>query len=417
MGQRVRLTGWVEDLRPLGALVFATIRDSRGIAQAVFAEKVVGEAGVRAAARITRQSVVVVEGVVQESKAKEFAVELLADRFQVLNEAKHPLPIDPTGRVPAKIDVRLDARPLDLRNPQVAAIYRIRSVALQAIREAFITQGFIEVNTSRIIGAASEGGANLFTVDYFGRRAYLAQSPQLYKEELTMSLERVFEIGNFFRAEKSATRRHLSEFISIDMEAAFMDEYDVMGVAEAVVVAAIRAVRERCGRELEVLGHRLEVPERPFPQITYREAVEVLQQEGVEVEYGEDLTDGMLRALGRRRKGFYWITEWPLKLKPFYIAAREDDPELSRGFDLQWGHLELASGGMRIHRREELERRLREADLDPEDFRFHLQAYDWGMPPHSGWGMGMDRLTMVLTGRQNIREVVLYPRDRFRLHP
>ncbi|MCS7116436.1 MAG: aspartate--tRNA(Asn) ligase [Nitrososphaerales archaeon] len=417
LGARVKLIGWIEDSRALGGITFLTIRDVMGKAQTVFSKSKTSIEVFELVKKIPRQSVIMVEGVVKESKAKDFEVEVEGDKIEVLAEAAHPLPIDPTGRVKASLDIRLDARALDLRNPSTMAIFKIRHHALQSIRKTFIEKGFIEVNTSRIIGQAAEGGANLFSLDYFGRPAYLAQSPQLYKEQLTLSLERVFEISNFFRAEKSHTRKHLNEFISIDIEAAYCDEEDVMDIAEDVIINVFKDVSEQCKRELEILNYNLPKVTKPFERITYSQAIEELRGEGVDVKVGDDLTDSLLRILGKKRNKFYFITEWPKKLKPFYIKVKEDNPEFTHSFDLQYGYLEIASGGMRVWKKEELKERLIESNLDPESFSSHLKVFDWGMPFHSGWGMGLDRLMMVLTGRKNIREVVLYPRDQFRLTP
>jgi aspartyl-tRNA synthetase len=313
------------------------------------------------------------------------------------------------------MDKRLDARALDLRNPENLAIFRIRHVALQSIRKSLIEQGFLEVNTAKIIGQAAEGGANLFSLDYFGKKGYLAQSPQLYKEQLTMALDRVFEIGSFFRAEKSHTRRHLNEFTSVDIEAAFADEDDVMEVLEDTVRATIGVARDECSKELSILNHDLK-PLGKIERITYSQAIAELKKSGVEIKDGDDLTDQSLGVLASKHPAFFFLVEWPALLKPFYIA-RKDDTQISRSFDLQYGALELSSGGMRVSSRKELEHRLKEAGLSIESFAAHLEVFDWGMPPHSGWGLGLDRFMMILTGKANIRDVVLYPRDQFRFTP
>jgi aspartyl-tRNA synthetase len=356
-----------------------------------------------------------VQGLLKESKAKNVSVEVQIQQFRVLSEAVHPLPLDPTGRIDTNPDKRLDARALDLRNPENLAIFRIRHVALQSIRKALIEDGFVEVNTSKIIGQAAEGGATLFSMDYFGRKGYLAQSPQLYKEQLTMALDRVFEIASFFRAEKSHTRRHLNEFVSVDIEAAFADEKDVMDVLEEMVKKTIGDVKQSCSNELQLLNHDLRAPEL-IERISYSQAIAELKKEGVDVKFGEDLSDQTLGVLGKKHSSFYFLDKWPASLKPFYIA-REEGTDFSRSFDFQYGALELASGGMRVSDRKELEERLKSAGLSLESFSSHLQVFDWGMPPHSGWGFGFDRFMMVLTGKSNIREVVLYPRDQFRLTP
>ncbi|MFQ6011032.1 MAG: amino acid--tRNA ligase-related protein, partial [Nitrososphaerales archaeon] len=219
------------------------------------------------------------------------------------------------------------------------------------------------------------------------------------------------------RAEKSHTRRHLSEFYGIDIEAAYMTEKDVMKVAEEVVLKCIQEVSANCVEDLQVLSHKLKTPKRPFPRISYADIVEDLGKRGGKstVHYGDDLTDGTLSSFSRFRNEFFWIVEWPSELKPFYLE--QGSGGLSSSFDLQFGPLELASGGKRVSKRVDLENNLKKAGLSPKSFENHLRVFDWGMPPHSGWGMGFDRLIMILTGRKNVREVVLYPRDRFRLEP
>src|ERR687894_1909803 len=399
-------------MRDIGKLAFATIRDVTGKCQVI----VTGN-NLQSALQAPRQSAVIVRGVVQESKARDFSVELKASEFIVLTEAVHPLPIDPTGRVESAIDKRLDARALDLRNPRIQAIFHLRSAGLNVVRETLGSQGFIEVNTPKIIGSASEGGANLFGFEYFGKRkAYLAQSPQLYKEQLMVGLDKVFEIGPYFRAENSHTVRHLSEFTSVDIEAAFLDYEDVMDILENVVRKVATEFRERYLLDLQSAGAK-EISAAKIDRLTYEQCLEELAKEGEKLEFGDDLSDSALRKLGSLHPGFYFIIDWPLKLKPFYIHGKEEDLRLSKSFDFQYNYLELASGGRRLHEPAKLQTRLAEQGLNPATFQEHLKAFEWGMPPHSGWGLGYDRLMMVLTGEQNVREVVLYPRDIERLTP
>jgi aspartyl-tRNA synthetase len=412
VGQQVRVGGWIEDIRDIGKLAFVTIRDVTGLCQVI-----VTGGNLQSALQAARQSAVTVTGIVQESKARDFPVELKVSEFTVLTEALHPLPIDPTGRVESAIDKRLDARALDLRNPRVAAIFRLRSAGLKIIRDALTSQGFIEVTTPKIIGSASEGGANLFAFDYFGKRkAYLAQSPQLYKEQLMVGLDRVFEIGPYFRAENSHTVRHLSEFTSIDIEAAFLDYEDVMDILEKVVRKVATELHEKHRADLQAAGSK-EISVSKIDRLTYGHCLEELAKDGEKLQFGDDLSDSALRRLGELHPGFYFITDWPLKLKPFYIHGKEGNPQLSKSFDLQYSYLELASGGRRLHDPTTLRSRLLEQGLNPTSFEDHLKVFDWGMPPHSGWGLGYDRLMMVLTASQNVRDVVLYPRDAERLTP
>ena len=304
-----------------------------------------------------------------------------------------------------------------MRNQKTASIFKMRSKVLASIRETLIKKKFIEINTPKIIGSASEGGADLFSLDYFGKKAYLAQSPQLYKEQMTIGLERVFEISSFFRSEKSHTGRHLSEFTSVDIEAAMMDYTDVMDILESIIVDVFKNTSESCKTEQKEIGHEIKVPSSPFERITYTQALKELSSLDIKLEFGEDLQDAHLRNLGEKHAEFFFLTDWPMKLKPFYIHEKDDDPTISRSFDLQYGYLELSSGGRRLHDPEQLKSRLKEQNLDPASFEEHLKTFGWGMPPHSGWGMGLDRLMTVLTAIDNVREVTLYPRDPDRLKP
>lgn len=412
IGKQVVLGGWIEDLRKLGKMTFITLRDVSGISQIIVKGELNDKLG-----EINRQSVISVNGVVQETKARDFAFEIKAAEIEVLGKAIHPLPVDPIGRVESNIDTRLNHRALDMRNQKTASIFKLRHHVLQCLRKTLTEKKFIEITTPKIIGSASEGGANLFSLDYFGKTAYLAQSPQLYKEQMTIGLERVFEISNFYRAENSHTGRHLSEFTSIDIEAAFMDYEEIMNVLESLVMEVYKFTSENCKYEQETIEHVIEIPSSPFERITYNQCIEELKQDGEKIEFGDDLLDSHLRTIGKNHPGFYFLTDWPMSLKPFYIREKDEDSTLSRSFDLQFGYLELSSGGTRLHNPEMLKARLKEQDLDPAQFTDHLKVFDWGMPPHSGWGMGLDRLMTTLIGTDNVREVVLYPRDPDRLSP
>jgi aspartyl-tRNA synthetase len=412
IGQKVIFGGWIEDLRKLGKMTFLTVRDVTGLAQVIVKEDASKEIE-----GITRQSVIRVEGKIQETRARDFECEVKAEKIDVLANAVYPLPIDPIGRLESNIDNRLNARALDMRNQKTASIFKLRHHVLASIRKTLTEKKFIEINTPKIIGSASEGGANLFSLEYFGKQAYLAQSPQLYKEQMTIGLERVYEIASFYRAEKSHTGRHLSEFTSVDIEAAFMDYTDVMEVLESLVVEVYKYVAEKCKKEQKAIGIEIKVPSSPFERIAYSQVLEELKSAGEDLKFGDDLLDSHLRIIGKNHPGFFFLIEWPMKLKPFYIREKDDDPKISRSFDLQFGYLELASGGTRLHDPKKIRTRLEEQGLDPSKFSNHLQAFDWGMPPHAGWGLGLERLLTTLIGIDNVREVVLYPRDPDRLTP
>ena len=410
--QDVILGGWVEDLRKMGKMTFLTLRDVTGITQIILTDELT-----KTVEGITRQSVVRITGKVQDTRARDFEYEIKANEISILAKAVHPLPIDPIGRLESHIDNRLNTRALDMRNQKTASIFKIRHHVLASLRKTLSEKKFIEITTPKIIGSASEGGANLFSLDYFGKQAYLAQSPQLYKEQMTIGLERVFEIASFYRAEKSHTGRHLSEFTSVDIEAAFMNYTDVMNVLEDLVIDTFKYVSENCKKELEIIGNKTITSNHPFEKITYSQALDELKEKDVKLEFGDDLLDSHLRILGENHPSFYFLTDWPIKLKPFYITEKQDNVELSESFDLQYGYLELSSGGGRLHNPEKIKARLKEQNLDPSKFSEHLQAFDWGMPPHAGWGLGLERLLTIILGIDNVREVILYPRDPERLKP
>ncbi len=416
-GREVTLFGWVQEIRDLGGIRFIILQDREGTVQVTIPKKKVDIEVLSKSDLLQKRYSFAVQGTVKKTTMTSRGIEVVPKQLKVLGTAAEQLPIDITGKTPANIEVRLDARALDLCMEQNVAAFKVQHTALEAIRRFLFEKGFLEVHTPRIIATATEGGAALFAVDYFGLKAFLAQSPQLYKEQLVMSLEKVFEVGPFFRAEESHTRRHLSEFVSVDIEEAFADAEDVMTLLEQVIHHTCKAVKEKCQKELSVLKSKLDVPDLPFKRLAYSEILDELKKQGVEIPWGEDIPTEAFRTLGKLHPNFYFITDWPTHAKAFYIKPREDNPEVCEGFDLMWRWIELVSGGTRIAEKELLISRLQEQGLNPEAFKHHLQAFDFGMPPHAGWAIGLERLTMVLTGKKNIREVTFYPRDRLRLTP
>ena len=416
-GQEVTLFGWVQEIRDLGGIRFIILQDREGTIQITVPRKKVTNEVLSKSDALQRRYSIAVKGIVKKTDMTPRGIEVIPKAIKILSTATQRLPIDITGKTPANIDVRLDARALDLCREENIAAFKIQHTAVQAIRDFLFERGFVEVHTPRIIASATEGGAALFPVKYFDKKAFLAQSPQLYKEELVMSLEKVFEIGPFFRAEESHTRRHLSEFVSIDIEQAFASAEDVMRLLEQLIQYMCKVVNEKCRRELATLKHEVKVPEVPFQRLKYEVVLQELEKEGINIPWGEDIPTPAFRTLGKKHPYFYFITDWPTHSKAFYIKPRDDNPELCEGFDLMWSWIELASGGTRIADKELLIKRLKEQGLNPESFYYHLQAFDYGMPPHAGWAIGLERLTMMLTGKKNIREVTLFPRDKFRLTP
>ena len=416
-GQEVIVFGWVQEIRDLGGLRFVILQDkTRQLQITIHRHKVAADV-VEKAEQLQKQYSLGIKGTVKKMGKAPGGAEIVPNEIRVFSVSEQPLPLDITGRTKADIDVRLDSRVLDLRREENQAIFRVQHAALASARNFLSERGFMEIFTPRIIVSATEGGSALFPIAYFTREAFLAQSPQLYKEELIVDFEQVFEIGPFFRAEESHTRRHLSEFISVDIEQAFANAEDVMKVLEELIHNVSKDVAANCTRELELLGHKIEVPKLPFKRLTYSQVLEELEAEKVHIPWGEDIPTVAYRALGKLHPYYYFITDWPTKAKAFYIKPKDDNPEISEGFDLMWHWVELSSGGARIHDKELLTKRLSEQGLSTESFKTHLQAFDYGMPPHAGWGLGLARLVMVLTGIKNIREVVLFPRDQLRLTP
>ncbi len=415
-GQEVVLAGWVWEVRDLGRIKFIVLRDREGFVQITVKKDAVPEQVWEACKGLNRENAIVVRGIVKASKIAKMGVEVVPREIHVVALSK-PLPIDIWGTVETDLDTRLRYRPIDLKRPFNTLIFKIESDVTRIIREVLYEKGFIEVFTPKIITTCTEGGADLFAVQYFERIAYLAQSPQLYKEELVASLERVFEIGPAFRAEKHNTNYHLNEFISVDIEAAFMDYKDVMDILEEAIVCVYDQVRRRYGEELKRHGIEIDDLKRPLPRITYDDALEILRKKGLNVKWGDDIPKAGLEVIGEEIGPAYFIIHFPTEARPFYTKPLDDDPVRSESFDLVIGGIEIASGSTRIHEKEMLVNALKSRGLNPEAFKMHLMIYDYGMPPHAGWGLGLYRLMMVLLKRQNIREVVLYPRDRWRVEP
>jgi len=416
-GKEVTLFGWVQEVRDLGGLRFIIMQDREGTVQITIPKKRVTPEVLAKSDLLQKRFSFGLKGTVKKTNMTKRGVEVVPTAIKVFNTATEQLPIDITGKTPANIEVRLDARPLDLTLESSLSTFKIQHTALQAIRSFLFDKGFMEAHSPRIIASATEGGAELFCIDYFGQKAYLAQSPQLYKEELTLSFEKVFEVGPFFRAEESHTRRHLSEFTSVDVEMAFTDADGVMALLEQVIHHTFGVVNETCQAELALLGHNLKVPELPFKRLTYSQVLDDLKVQGAEIPWGEDISTDAFRILGKIYPYFYFVTDWPTHAKAFYIKPQDDNPQVSESFDLMYGYIELTSGGTRICNKLQLIERLKEKGLNPDSFKMHLQTFDYGMPPHAGWAIGLERLTMILTGIQNIREATLYPRDRVRLTP
>ncbi|PSP93750.1 aspartate--tRNA(Asn) ligase [Halobacteriales archaeon QS_4_62_28] len=420
-GDTVTVAGWVHEVRDLGGIAFLILRDTTGKIQIKFEKDEMDDALVETGLDVRRESVISVTGDVEEEPRAPTGVEVTPGSVDVISEADPELPLDPSGKVDAELSTRLDNRTLDLRKAEVKAIFEIRAEVQRAVREQFRELGCTEINTPKIVATGTEGGTELFPITYFGQEAFMNQSPQLFKQLMIGSgLERVFEIGPIFRAEEHNTPRHLNEATSIDFESAFYDHTEAMDACESVVQAAYEGVEANCREQLEALdiADEFETPDGDFPRLTYEEAIERINATDELDEplvWGDDLPTEGEHALGRDVGEHYFVTDWPSEIKPFYIMDQDD--EVSTGFDMMHPEMELVSGGQREHRFEHLVEGFEQQGLDPEAFDYYTEMFKYGMPPHAGWGLGGERLIMTMLGLGNVREAVIFPRDRQRLSP
>jgi len=412
--------GWVHEVRDLGGLTFFLIRDRTGIIQVTIPKKKAREAVLAAAKAVSRESVVRVSGTVKAIDKAPGGRELVPDTFEILSMSESPLPLDVVEKVPAELDTRLDNRFLDARRPRVTAVFQIRSSVMHAVNNFFFDRGFTHITTPKIVAAATEGGTELFPIAYFDKEAFLNQSPQLYKQMMMAAgFEKVFEIGPIFRAEEHNTTKHLNEATSIDIEVSFADHHEVMRILEDLIVHTYRHIKTICGDQLANLGCAdFAVPKSPFPWLPYAEAIRIAQKKvGDPIQYGDDISPAAERAIGEEMGGHYFIVDWPTEIRPYYAMPYENDPSVCKAFDLMHPRMELASGAERVHLHDLLVQQIRKKGLNPENFEFYLRPFRYGMPPHAGWGLGVERLIMTMLSLSNVREAVLFPRDMHRLVP
>jgi aspartyl-tRNA synthetase len=419
-GEKANVKGWVKQVRDLGGLKFFILRDREGQVQVTVKKEEAKKELIDTIGSLSREDCVSVLGKVKESKQAPGGIEIFPEEIKVVSKAETPLPLETSDKIQSGLDKRFEYRFIDVRSPIVQAIFRLRHSANNLCREYYDKEGFVEVHTPIIQAAGAEGGSTLFPLVYYKKEAFLRQSPQLYKQILmASSFDRVYEIGSAFRAEKFHTRRHVSEYLSVDGEMAWIDsEEDVLKNLEGLSRHILKGLKDRNKAELETLGAKFTVPELPFPRLTYDDVLKLLGKEGVSIEWGGDLEDAHEKLLGEimTKKGHEWffITKYPSKIKPFYIMF---DGEVSRGFDLDFRGMEVSSGGQREHRHDVLVKVMREKNLQPENFKFYLDAFRYGMPPHGGYGYGLERVIQQCLGLDNIKEAILFPRTPERLIP
>ncbi len=420
IGETVQLSGSIDVVRAQGKVAFFDLRDYRGSLQCV----VFGKPEVLTiASKLKVMSAVQVIGIVKERDSKQVNqhlknghLELEVTAIEILAEAE-ALPFDLDSEL--NLDTLLDYRPLTLRRPRERAIFKVQSEILVAYRNFLNSEGFTEFQAPKLVGGDAEGGAEVFRVKYFkGVEASLATSPQLYKQIMAGVFERVFAVGPTFRAEKSATTRHLSEISMLDLEMAYIrDHTDVITLVTALMRAITEHVQTTCAEELTLLGAPLALAPETFPVMTLREAQAlILQETGVDKTNEPDLEpedERFLCEYAHEHLGsdFVFVTHFPTSKRPFYTHIDPATPEFTRSFDLLFRGLEMCSGGQRVHRYEELVERIKAKGLDPDKFQFYLQAFKYGIPPHGGIGMGLERLTAKFCGVGNVKEATLFPRD------
>ncbi len=412
--KEVFVAGWVEEFRDLNKIKFIILRDRTGTLQITLPKSKVSSELFDI--DITKESVISVKGEMVESKQARGGKELIPKKIDIISESESPLPIDISGKIETDLSKRLDWRFLDLREPKTSAIFKIQSEICNSFREFFRKRGFTEIWPPGIIATASEGGTELFSIFYLDKEAYLAQSPQLYKQFMTLSnLEKVFSIVPVWRAEPHDTSKHLNEIRQMDVEIAFADEKDAMYILEECLLYIIKNVKKDCDKELKILNRDLKTPK--VKKITYSDAIEKLKKNKFKIKYGEDISREAEKELANilGNENLIFIKDWPINQKPFYIMPK--DSKLSRGFDMEYGGMELASGGQRIHEPNLLIKRIKDCNMEPKNFEFYVNAFKYGSPPHAGWSIGLERLTMAICGLNNIREACLFPRDRERLTP
>ncbi len=418
----VSVGGWVQDIRNLGGISFITMRDRAGTYQITMPKKKIDPELFGMLTGLSRESIVRIEGEVKESNQTATGWEIIPTAAELISEAGVPLPLGVVDKVDVQMDTRLNHRFMDVRKPEVKAIFELKSLMVDLFEEAVSDLQFTRVYTPKIGAAGAEGGAELFKVQYFDKPAYLAQSPQLYKQILMSSgLDRVYEIGPAFRAEQSNTNRHVTEFISFDGEMSWIgSQEDVMRTIEEVIDHVLTGLKERGAKQLEILGKDLVIPARPYPILTYSECLSIVQAAGLDLKEGDDLGTEGEKVVGEHMaaKGcdLYFIAEYPEEAKPFYIMEKDGTP-YSFSFDLDYKGQEISSGGQREHRYDKLVERMQKKGLNPDDFEFYLEAFRFGMPPHGGWGIGIERLIVKALDLPNIREAILFPRDPARLSP
>lgn len=423
-GKEVKLAGWVDEKRDMGNLVFLVLRDQKGLVQITGKKGNVSEDLLEKMKNLRKESVIVVEGKGIKNEKAPGGIEIIPRSINIISGVKDNLPIDMSEGVKTGLDKRLDARPLDMRRPENQAIFRIESTIVQEMQAFLAKRDFVQVFTPCLMGVASESGSEVFPVMYFDKEAFLRQDPQLHRQlAIASGLEKVYDIGPAWRAEQSHTTRHMCEHRVMAVEMAFIEnEYEVMELEQEMVKFALEKMKKDCAVELDLLGVKIDVP-RKFPVMEFPKIYDILDEMGEKLERGkEDLSTEGEKKLAQHVKekhgsDFFFVNRFPFAAKPFYVMRYDNDPTWARSTDLVFKGIELSSGGQREHRYEKIVEQADIKGMPPQSVQWFSDFFKFGVPPHGGFALGIERLTMQLLGLSNVREATLFPRDTERLTP
>jgi nondiscriminating aspartyl-tRNA synthetase len=422
IGKEITLSGWVHKLRKMGAISFLVIRDRSGLAQAII-EKDSENSKLN---ELTTETVIQIKGVIVAEERAPHGAEMHVSEVIIISPVKEDIPIAINKKeLNVNIDTLLDNRPITLRALKQKAIFRIQGIILNSFREFLLKNDFVEIHSPKIVSSGVEtGGAEMFAVNYFGRKAFLSQSPQMYKQMLVGVYERVFEASCMFRAEKHSTSRHLNEYISMDLEMGFIDSFDdIMNLEQEFLEYLIKTLNERCPEDLELLQANMPVIPKKVPRMKLFEAQEILEKEYKEKCLGNPDLDPKQEKLiceyttTKMNSEFVFITHYPSKKRPFYTYDDPKNPKETLSFDLLFRGLEITTGGQRLHLYEDYITKMKDRGMDTDNFTDYLSVFKFGMPPHGGLAIGLERLTAKLLGLENVREASFFPRDINRLKP
>lgn len=424
VGKEIVISGWVHDVRVLGGINFILLRDAKGIIQVTALKEKTDKKILDIFPKLHQEDSISVKGQVVKSKIAKIGIEVVPSEIEIISKSAVPLPLDPREVTPANFDTRLDARVLDLRKPENTAIFRIQAKIMAAMREWLDNNGYLNVNTPSLMGGASESGAEVFKVDYFGTQTFLRQDPQLHRQLLMIAgFDKIYDLGPSWRAEPSFTTRHLTEYRSVAVELSFIkDESDVMKVQEDLTIHTVKKVAEDCAKDLKFLKKEIEVPKRNFPELRFPDVYKVLEDRGHKINFGEDYDRDGEKSLAdfvkeKYKHDFFFVNRFPFAAKPFYVMRVDDDPQWARSVDMIYKGLEQSSGGQREHRYEKIISQIREKKMDVKQLSWFTEPFKYGSVPHGGFAIGIERFTEKLLDLENVREATAFPRDPKRTLP